>query len=916
MPDQTAPTVLLRTKLHRPPVAMDHLHRQHLLDWLNQRRHRPLTLISTPAGYGKTTLVSCWLETCDSPAGWVSLDKNDNDLRMFMLYFIEAIKGLFAGACRNTLNLLNVPDLPPLESLAHSLLNEMDRIEQPYLIVLDDYHLIKETLVHHLLAEILEHPPPSSHLVIVGRRDPPLPIARLRAQGLVTEIRTQDLRFNESETASFLAQFLGAEVDSVTAAAIEKRTEGWVTGLRLAALSMRHRGTLDPRLFEPQVDSQYVMEYLFNEVLAQLPAENIHYLLRTAILDRFCGPLCEALCRPDLEPSTCKLGGSEFITWLIKESAFLIPLDAENHWFRFHHLYKKLLFNQLKLHFSSEDINALHAQASAWFVEEGLIEEALEHALAAGDIQRAQQLVAHHGHALMNDQQWPRLERWISMLPRDQVDQDPELLLFGAWLNHMQTAGFDVLASSTYLERIELLLEKMPAQTSPRAAQIKGHLDALKGFRYYMAANGENALKHTRSGSENIPIHHARARVSAQVFQAGAYQMLGEMETGVALYLNEMQKYSEPGSAHHAVYLVHFCFLYWVDADLNAMRQAAESSLKLAMDFKDYETAAFGHYFLGIACYHQNELETAKENMTRVVEDFYFAIPAIFASSVTCLARTYQAQRQPDKAREIIGVMMAYASDVNNQGMLLTARALDAELALRQGRLAEATHWTRRFQAKPFLPPIMFYMPQLTLVKILLAQDTTDSRRQAADLLDELHDFLASIHNYRFLIDVLALKALLHDARGEESVALEKAAQALALAEPGGFIRAFVDLGPRMADLLKRLANQNVAVRYIGQILAGFSSDERRVAMEESGHRVAHPSYMSLAALAEPLTNRELEILALLAQGLRNKEIAAKLFISAETIKKHLHNTFKKLHVTSRWQAVEEARALGILSRR
>ena len=561
MLDQITSPVLLRTKLHRPLVAVDHLHRQHLLDRLNQHRHRPLTLISTPAGYGKTTLVSCWLESCATPAGWVSLDKNDNDLRMFMLYFITAIKGLFAGACRNTLNLLSVPDLPPLESLSPSLLNELDLIKQPYIIVLDDYHLIRETLVHQLLAEILKHPPRSLHLVIVGRRDPPLPISRLRAQGLVTEIRIQDLRFNETEIAAFLARLLGAQVDSDIAAALEKKTEGWVTGLRLAALSMRHRGNLDPKLLEPQVDAHYVMEYLFSEVFSQQPPEIIRYLLGAAILDRFCGPLCDAVCVSGVESSTHEVGGSEFIAWLQKENMFLISLDAENQWFRFHHLYKKLLFTQLKRQFSSEDINALHQRASAWFVEEGLIEEALEHALAAGDILMARQLVTQHGHDLMNDQQWPRLKSWIGMLPRDQVEQDPELLLFGAWLNHMQTAGFDVLASSAYLEKIELLLESMPAQTLPHAAQIKGHFDALMGFQHYMSADGENALRQTRSACENIPMHHTRAQVAAQIFRAGAHQMIGEMGTGLSIYFNEIQKATDPGSALFGIYLVHLCFI-------------------------------------------------------------------------------------------------------------------------------------------------------------------------------------------------------------------------------------------------------------------------------------------------------------------------------------------------------------------
>jgi LuxR family maltose regulon positive regulatory protein len=915
MADQTTPTVLIRTKLHRPPVAVDHLHRQHLLDRLNHRRHRPLTLISAPAGYGKTTLASCWLESCASPTGWVSLDKNDNDLRMFLLYFIAATETLFSGACLNTQALLAVPDLPPTAALASSLLNELDRIEQPYIMVLDDYHLIKESVVHNLLAEILKHPPRSLHLVIVGRRDPPLPISRLRAQGLVTEIRTQALRFNEMEIATFLARLLGAQVDSVTAAALEKKTEGWVTGLRLAALSMRHRGNLDPKLLEPHVDAQYVMEYLFTEVFSQQPPEIIRYLLDTAILDRFCGPLCEAVCRPGVEPFPCELGGSEFIAWLQKENMFLIPLDAENRWFRFHHLYRRLLFNQLKLHYSSEHINALHKQASAWFVEEGLIEEALEHALAAGDIPKAIQLVAQHGHRLMDDQQWPRLERWLDKLPRDSVEENPEMLLFRVWLNHTRTAGFALSALMTQLEKIENLISTSPPNLSIKAEEIRAHCNALRSFQHYVAAEGEIALKLAREACKNIPIYHKRARLRAHIFQVGSYQMVGELETGLSIYLNEVKNNTNLTIGDQAMYLANLCFIYWIDADLTAMLQTGENTLKIAMDQRIPEAIAFNLYFMGIACYQQNNLRSAEKKLARLINDFYMYMQLLHSHGSFCLSLIYQAQGQPDKASERNRKMMEYAIDTGNQRMLQITRAFEAELAVRQGRLAEASNLVKRFQPKPFLPPFAFYMPQLTLVKILLAQDTTDSRRQAADLLDELHDFVTSIHNNRFRIDVLALQALLHDTLGEESVALEKAVKALALAEPGGFIRAFVDLGPQMADLLKRLASQNVAVRYIGQILAAFSTDKGRAAVGASDHPVAHPSHMSLHALVEPLTNRELEILELLAQRLRNKEIAAKLFISEETVKKHLNNTFMKFNVTSRRQAVDKALALGILSR-
>jgi len=459
---------IAKGKLHRPPVDRDHVHRPRLLEQLDLHRHKPLTLVSAPAGYGKSVLVSCWLASCDIPSAWLSLDKNDSNLRLFISYFIAAVETLFPGACRNTQGMLKAADLPPIRALASSLLNELYRIEQAFILVLDDFHLIKETAVHHLLANLLKHPSQSLHLVIVGRKDPPLPISTLRAKSVVAEIRTRNLCFTLAETTTFLNQLLGFQIDAATAIALEKKTEGWVIGLRLAVIFMQHRGDIDPKLLEAQVGAQYVMEYLFNEVFSQLPPEICQYLLDSAILDRFCGPLCEAV------GASGEIGGWEFIARLKKENLFLVPLDPENRWFRFHHLFQKLLSNQLRRHRSAEEIKTLHAQASAWFAENGLIEEALKHALAAADVKTAGSLVARFGHDLMNGQQWPCLERWLDMLPRERVEQDPQLLLFETWLMHVRHSGINILNMQTRLDKIEALLRNGPQKASTSATQMKG----------------------------------------------------------------------------------------------------------------------------------------------------------------------------------------------------------------------------------------------------------------------------------------------------------------------------------------------------------------------------------------------------------------------------------------------------------
>ncbi|MBT8363935.1 MAG: hypothetical protein KJP23_04460 [Deltaproteobacteria bacterium] len=530
---------LLTTKLHRPSVDRSYVPRPHLLERLDQSRRRPLTLVSAPAGYGKSVLISSWLKSCDIPGAWVSLDENDNDLQMFMAYFVAAVESLFPGACRNTHALLNAFNMPSMEVLSTNLLNELDQIEHSYIIVLDDFYIIKETVIHDLLAAILKHPPQSLHLVIVGRRDPPLPITKLRAKNWVTEFRTQDLRFTVAETEMFLEQVLEIPIDLSTAMALEEKTEGWVTGLRLAALSMRHRSDIDPKLLEPQVDAQYVMEYLFSEVFSYQPSETIQYLLGCAILGRFCGPLCEAVCMPGAEPFTCEMGGWAFINWLKKENLFLIPLDAENRWFRFHHLFRKLLFNQLKRHCSAAEISALHSQASAWFAKNGLIEEALQHALAAGNTETAGSLVARFSHQLMNDQQWVRLERCLFQLPRDQIERNPALLVLEAWLYHVRHNYSGV---ATCIERIEALNATAPPVASVNLNHVQGLFEALKGTLHYMAAEGGGAIACFEHSLRYIPYSNKRGRLLAHTGQVLAYQMVGDSETGLSIYQKAMER--------------------------------------------------------------------------------------------------------------------------------------------------------------------------------------------------------------------------------------------------------------------------------------------------------------------------------------------------------------------------------------
>ena len=357
----------LRTKLHRPPVAEDHLHRRHLLERLNKRIHRPLTLVSAPAGYGKSTLLSCWLEGSEIPAAWLSLDDTDNDLHLFLSYLLAAVQTVSPAAGKKIQAMLNAPELPPHSILNNILINELDQIEQAFIICLDDYHVIQNTAIHDLFIEILKHPPQAMHLVLASRMDPPLPLASLRARGEMTEIRVQDLRFSLTEVAEFLNKMMGRKLGESIVALMNRKTEGWVTGLRLAALSLRHREDLNEVLTDLPNDHRYVLDYMAAEVLSQQPPAIQECLLKTSILNRISAPLCQTICATAKETGTDKVTGYTFLDWLIQANLFLIPLDDERRWFRYHHLFQELLVRHLKRRFSPDEIVTFHREAGKWF---------------------------------------------------------------------------------------------------------------------------------------------------------------------------------------------------------------------------------------------------------------------------------------------------------------------------------------------------------------------------------------------------------------------------------------------------------------------------------------------------------------------------------------------------------------------
>jgi len=897
MANETNTFPLIRTKLHRPQVTENLVARPRLLEYLHTRRRRPLTVVSAPAGYGKTTLVSNWLEESDWPCAWLSLDENDDDLVMFLFYVIAAIQTILPTAGQKTQALLEAPTLPPQSMLASSLINELDDIDAPFVLVLDDYHVIHRTAIHELVAELLRHPPPSLHLVITTRRAPPLSLRNLRARSQMSEIRIDDLSFSSLETAALLQRMLGRSVSDATAASLTEKTEGWITGLRLAILSLRHQDDLDSLLSKLPDHPHYVTEYLVGEVLSNLPPSIRQYVLFTAILDRFCAPLCEAIFGLERGAGEADVGGHYFIEWVVKSNLFTVSLDGQGKWYRYHHLFQQLLQHQLELKLDKEEIAALHRRVSRWYAENGFIDEALHHALKAGDLSRAVQLVEENGPSLLDEDKWHTLEKWTAQLPDDIIQQRPRLLLAKAWVSFNQ---FALKPIPPLLDRVETILDDNET-TQP----FWGEVDFFWGHHWFWQGQTVRSLDLFHRALERIPRTYHLARGEAELFWGVASQM-SDRKTEAVGALNAWlydEQTLQPGRQIRL--LGSLIFSHLLSGELAEATRTTQWLKAVAAKHNNTHIKAWAAYLMGHTHFLQNDLENAVHNFAQVVELRYNLHTRAAVDCLAGLTLAYQALGQPDRSRATIALLHEFAQNTNDPAFLAIARSCQARLALLQRDVDSAVGGLSTANLATDAG-VMFYWLEnsgITQCRALIAQGTKADLQQAEALLQAYRQQNENQHNTRQLIEILPLQALVYHKQDLFDEALATLEQAVTLAQPGGFIRPFVEPGPELAGLLNRLHSQGVAQDYIAQILAAFPD-----------FGFESKSLDSIQNLIEPLTDRESEVLTLLAQRLTYKEIAAQLIISPGTVTQHVHNIYQKLEVKRRKQAVAKATELGLLS--
>ncbi len=879
------------------------MRRDRLSTVLNNGRDIPLTLVSAPAGSGKTTLLSAWLAECSCPSAWVTLDEGDADLSVFLLYFVSALRTIVPDACAGTMALLRAPELPPPATIAGLVVNEIDSLAGDpaggpgnyFILVLDDFHLARSQPVTTFLEELLRYPPPAMRLVLSTRSDPALPLPVLRARGKVLEIRRQEVRFTLEEATAFLRQALAGNVSEELAAALEERTEGWIAGLRLAALSLRYEPEASRLLAGSEESNRFTTDFLMDEVLSQQAPAVQEFLLQTSILDRLSGPLCEAVMGGN--PTAGE--GQAYLKRLEAENLFVTALDGQGRWFRYHQLFRQLLRSRLQDLYSEDVIHSLHRRASAWFAGAGQVEEAIRHALAAEDGDRVVQIVEAHRHRAMNQEHWQQLNQWLHLLSRRLVEEHAELLLLEAWIMQHRWRFNDL---PQFLDRIDVVMAEKPPP-EPARTYLRGEIDALRSMLAYYTHQGERTYAYAEAALRALPMEASSARGAAWLYHAAGLHLQGDVRMGRESLHEALKEDRLHANSFASRLLIGLSVFDWIAGDMPALQQTASHFLRLGIERDLTESITWAHCWRGCALYQLNDLSGAEADFATVVAQRYVAHSNPYSQAAFGLASVYAARGALDRAQALVESLVAYGLEMQNMRVLSDARAYLAYLALQQGRLAEAQHWAAKYTL-PLPPLVTFYAAHISLAKVHLAGGP-GSRAAAVAVLDLLEGLANTSHNVRYLVELRALRALLLDQNGDRDAALAMLEQSVVLAQPGGMVRVFVDLGSRMGTLLSLLRQRGVAVSYIDRLLQAYKAGAEPMA--------APVPAAKRPRLVEPLTAREMDVLELLAQRLTDKEIAAKLYVSERTVMNHAANIYQKLGVGNRREAAAAALALGIL---
>jgi len=891
---------LVSTKLHPSQARPKLVARPHLVESLTREPGRRLTLLSAPAGFGKTTLLNKWAKSRadgESYVAWLSLDEADNDPVRFLAYLVAALRRTVeeGGFGEAVLAALRSPQPPRLEALTAALVNELAALPGELDLVLDDYYLIDSEAVHGIVSFLLERLPPNTHLVISSRVDPPLPISRLRARGQMAELGPAELAFTPEEAAAFLRGVMELDLSAEDIATLEERTEGWIAGLQLAALSMRDRKDVSDFIESFSGSHRDVLDFLAEEVLEGQPEHVREFLLDTSILDGLTGPLCDAL--------TGRNDGDEMLKRLERENLFVVALDDERRWYRYHHLFADFLRGRLGRE-RPERVGELHLSAAEWNEQNGRLSSAIEHALSAPDHDLAARLIEEGVEGAVERGEGTTALRWLEALPTEPKRRRPRLFVEHAVALVITGRPDD---AEPLLKVAERAAE--PADEKDRRFLL-GFASAVRSWRARLRGDAREAVELARRALSLLPDEEAPVRNYAAVRLGDALRAVGDLAAADEAYAEAAE--IDRAARHTYGRLAGMVMHARVREEQGRLREADEafrSALRLLTEegFELSPAAGVVHIGVGALRYERNDLDGAERALERGVElversgDVSTLVWAYVTLSRAkrarwdeggALERARQAERVARDSGADLQIAIALAWMTR---LLLARRDLTEAAALEQERAANSENAADAARM----------VDRLTSARLLHAQGR---HREALPLLEELGETAQAAGRTGDLIEILALQALALWAGSEKERAVSTLAGALALAEPEGYVRTFVDEGAPIAELLSEVLeglqrgrlNPPIPAHYLRKLLAALERDD-------AGDR------LPAIRLPEPPSGRELEVLQLVAAGKSNRQIATELFVSVGTVKTHLNNLYRKLNARSRTQAVARGRELDLI---
>ncbi len=891
---------LLHTKLAIPIARADRVSRPRLTHKLNACLEHPLTVICAPAGFGKTTLITDWNEQPDKPyfpLAWLSLDEDDNDPIRFLIYLVSAVGTIHSHISDALLSRLQSPQPPHIKSFLTLLLNHLGELPNRFALVLDDYHLITAQPIHDVLTFLLDHRTSNMSLILTSRADPPLALGRLRAHNQMSEFRADDLRFTSEETATFLQHTLSIDFPDEQITALSTRTEGWVVGLQLAVLAMKGRKDALNFIAAFAGSHRYILDYLTDEVLSRQPELLQNFLMQTSILNRFTGSLCDAV--------TGRTDGQTLLEQVETGNLFLIPLDDDGYWYRYHHLFADMLRKRLQQIFP-DLLSILYLRASKWFEQNGWIGEAVEHALRGQSYDRAGDLVELYGEKIWRRGEVSTLLRWINALPEETVqtrfESHPELGLNYALMLIMAD---EHTKAEYYVEKMEQTLSQQEHRfEADEYKLLLGRAAAVRStLMLQLDNNGDGAISAAQQALANLPLSEVQWRGWVMLITGVAYYDAKGNLTEGERYLTEATSLSEKVNDVYTrmVVLSVLSKLHILQGKLRKAESVSNQLLQY-IDHQDW----MGQAYLNRSRvrYEHNDLSGALEDITETFHLMQDApVKRVILESHFFLSQIKQIQGYEDEALDLMSRAVELMQVDNLGDYFNSGFARQAQLWLVQGNLTAVEEWANRIALTAHDDfSFAHEFEHITLARIQIAQGRLE---EAQTLLARLCTLAIDAGRMGRVIAICALQSLAAKRQGKIEQAFTSLEYALSLAEPEDFVRTFVDEGIPMAELLHAALKRGIAPSYVAKLLAAFNHNMSSANVSPLQYRVSGDG--------EALSEREFDVLRLIAEGSSNREIAEQLIVSLGTVKKHLNNIFLKLDAHSRTQAIVIARKLNLL---